>query len=530
MSPGRVLIVDDEQGIARLCQYFLASAAFETVIATDSRVALELIQSQKFDLLLSDIQMPFMDGFQLLEAGKKYQPGMAVLFMTAYGTVETAIRALHYGADGLVLKPFGKGSELIDAANQSILAQKQKRDAAGLQVLRPLFDTSETLIAETDIDNLGKLILGSIENSFQARYVSIHRKMKAEMEWTLVAEFGEPLPWDATTVSTGLLGAIVERGTPVFINQTGPGEIALQDMLKSLNIISMIVAPLSREQGNFIFIAARDAKGQLFTESDLEMLMILTRQAVVAMENARLYSELRDYVRRVEESQRALVQAEKMAALGRVMASVAHEVNNPLQSVRNCLYLATRTDISTEQQKSYIDLAQNEVDRLTKTVRQMLEFYRPGGIEKVKVSLVDLVEKVLKLLQVQLDEKGIQVHKIFPQGDLSILAVPDQLQQVFFNIILNAADAMEDNKTSKNLWIEVICQDNQAEIVIEDSGPGIPAGKETVIFEPFVSTKKEGTGLGLAISYGITEAHGGKLKVIEPRHGSGARFAVTLPV
>jgi two-component system, NtrC family, sensor kinase len=528
MSPGRVLIVDDEQGIARLCQYFMAGAAFETMIATDSRVALDLIQNQKFDLLLSDIQMPFMDGFQLLEMGKKYQPGMAVLFMTAYGTVETAIRALRYGADGLILKPFGKGSELIEAANMALQGQKQKRDAARLQVLRPLFDTSETLIAETDIKSLGKMILDSIGNTFQARYVGIYRKMKAGSEWGLMGISGS-LPWDTANGSEGLIGALVERGTPIYINQTGPGDVELQAILRSMNVNSLIANPLSRDQWNYLFIAARDLNSPSFNESDLEMLIILTRQAVVAMENARLYSDLRENIRRVEESQRALIQAEKMAALGRVMASVAHEVNNPLQSLRNCLYLASRQDISPEQQQSYIDLAQNEVERLTKTVRQMLEFYRPGGTEKVQVSVVALVDKVLSLLQVQLAERGIQIHKNFPQPEPIIWAVPDQLQQVFFNIILNAADAMEDNKTGKILWIDVACQDNQVEIVIEDNGPGVPPGKETVIFEPFVSTKKEGTGLGLAISYGITEAHGGKLKVVGPRHGPGASFAVILP-
>jgi len=103
------------------------------------------------------------------------------------------------------------------------------------------------------------------------------------------------------------------------------------------------------------------------------------------------------------------------------------------------------------------------------------------------------------------------------------------LQQVFFNLILNAADAMEENKTTKNLWIDVFSRDSQVEIVVEDNGPGIPPGKETVIFEPFVSTKKEGTGLGLAISYEITEAHGGKLKVIAPKYGLGASFSVILP-
>ena len=529
MSPGRVLIVDDEQGIARLCQYFMATAAFDTVIATDSRVALELIQNQKFDLLLSDIQMPFLDGFQLLEMGKRYQPGMAVLFMTAYGTVETAIRALRYGADGLILKPFGKGSELIEAANQAIQGQKQKRDAARLQVLRPLFDTSETLIAETDIKSLGKMILDSIGNTFQTRFVAIYRKLKTESEWSLLGGNGEPFPWDAASESASLIGTLVERGTPVFINQTGPGDIELQTILKSLNVYSIIANPLSRDQWNYFFIAARDLNSQLFNESDLEMLVILTRQAVVAMENARLYSDLREYVQRVEESQRALIQAEKMAALGRVMASVAHEVNNPLQSIRNCLYLASRQDISPEQQQSYINLAQNEVDRLTKTVRQMLEFYRPGGTEKVQVSIIALVEKVLTLLQVQLAEKGIQIHKNYPQPEPVISAVPDQLQQVFFNLILNAADAMEENTTTKNLWIDVFSKDSQVEIVVEDNGPGIPPGKETVIFEPFVSTKKEGTGLGLAISYEITEAHGGKLKVIAPQYGSGASFSVILP-
>ncbi len=494
-----------------------------------SRVALELIQNQKFDLLLSDIQMPFLDGFQLLEMGKKYQPGMAVLFMTAYGTVETAIRALRYGADGLILKPFGKGSELIEAANQAMQGQKQKRDAARLQVLRPLFDTSETLIAETDLTSLRRMILDSIRNTFQARFVSIYRKMKTETEWSLVGGIGEPLPWDSSNGSTGLLSTLIERETPVFINQTGPGDIELQAMLRSLNVNSILAAPLSRGQWNYFFIAAREMTSQLFNESDLEMLIILTRQAVVAMENARLYSDLRDNILKVEQSQRALIQAEKMAALGRVMASVAHEVNNPLQSLRNCLYLASRQDISPEQQQSYIDLAQNEVERLTKTVRQMLEFYRPGGTEKVQVSVVALVDKVLKLLKVQMAEKGIQIHTNFPQPDPVIWAVPDQLQQVFFNLILNAADAMEENQAGKNLWIDVASRDNQVEIVIEDNGPGIPPGKETVIFEPFVSTKKEGTGLGLAISYGITEAHGGKLKVTDPKYGLGACFAVILP-
>ena len=135
----------------------------------------------------------------------------------------------------------------------------------------------------------------------------------------------------------------------VQINSFSPEDVELQDALRDLRWGAVMAVPTHRNNASFLFLTARDPDGGSFTASDLELFTILARQTVVAMENARLYTDLREYIHRIEESQLALIQAEKMAAVGRLMASLAHEINNPLQAVRNCLHLANRTDVDEKQ-------------------------------------------------------------------------------------------------------------------------------------------------------------------------------------
>jgi two-component system NtrC family sensor kinase len=243
------------------------------------------------------------------------------------------------------------------------------------------------------------------------------------------------------------------------------------------------------------------------------------------MENAKLYEEQREYIRRMEESQQALIRAEKMAAAGRLTASLAHEINNPLQAVQNCMHLATRNELTPKKRREYIDLANHELDRLMKTVQRMLDFYRPGSVEPQRVNLVVLLGRVIKLLTAQLDGRSIRVSVKFPSKLASVLAVSSQLEQVFINLILNAYDAMPDGG---ELQISARQEKDMVEIFIQDSGPGISEENRTRIFEPFVTTKKGGTGLGLTVSYGIIAAHGGSLDLVSGL-GSGACFKVSLP-
>ena len=199
---------------------------------------------------------------------------------------------------------------------------------------------------------------------------------------------------------------------------------------------------------------------------------------------------------------------ERVAAAGRLTASIAHEVNNPLQSVQNCLHLAGREDLPVEKRREYFALAQTELERLMKTMQRMLDFYRPGAARVEQVDILELLQHVLSLTSQQLGQRHIQVDADLPESLPVIYAVSSQIQQIFFNLILNSLDAMS---AGGELKIRAREFENGVEIVFHDTGPGIPESRRNDIFEPFFSTKEGGTGLGLAIVDGIAKRHGGRV-------------------
>jgi len=287
----------------------------------------------------------------------------------------------------------------------------------------------------------------------------------------------------------------------------------------------VMFAPIIGPGSRSILFAARDPNELPFSEADLEMFQILARQSAAAVENARLYDEQRAYIRKIEESQTALLQAEKMAAAGRLSVSIAHEVNNPLQSVQNCLHLAGRGDLPEEKRKEYFDLACKELERLSLTVHRMLDFYRPGAAKPEPLYVPDIFDYVLTLMQKQLSERGIQVKLDLSSAMPKVMAVSSQIQQVFINLILNSFDAMPNGG---QLTIYGRAINGGVEILLQDTGPGVPVDQQRNIFEPFFSTKEGGTGLGLTVSYNIVTAHGGVLELLTT-HDRGACFRLFLP-
>jgi len=524
MENSSILVVDDEPGIALLCNRILTRAGYDVTALTDPRQAIEHLQHQRVDLLLVDIRMPEIDGFDVISRSQRAQPDAAVLVMTGFGTVETAIRALRQGVDGLILKPFDKSEELLEAVKQAIADNRRKRDTARAQALRPLFDATESLFSETDTNKLFPLIANEIcihLDCTNAAYYTMN-----DGKFSALAQRGNILEINGSNFATHLLSRVDSDGNPIIINATGPGEEEAQALLASLKLGAAILIPVTRSNLRGILFAARDAGIPPFRGVDLEMFLVLARQALVALENARLYADLRNYVRRVEESQEALLRAEKMAAAGRLTASIAHEVNNPLQSVQNCLHIAGREDVSPEKRKEYFDLAREELERLMKTMQRMLDFYRPGATKLTRVDLLELLKHVLSLTSQQLGQRQIEVSTDLPKSLPAVYAVSSQLQQIFFNLILNAFDAMPGGGT---LFIQARAVENGVEMMFEDSGSGIPEEQRNNIFEPFFSTKDGGTGLGLTVSYNIVTSHGGTLDIVDGR-GTGACFRLFLPV
>jgi signal transduction histidine kinase len=438
--------------------------------------------------------------------------------------VETAIRALRQGVDGLLLKPFERHEELLSSVRQVLTDNQRKRDTARMQALRPLFNVTETLFSETDRDKLLDLILTAIRDHLHCSNVAYYEIEKGRV--SVVAQRGRVLQAENQNFAEQLISRVDADGNPIVINATGPGEDEAQAALSTLGLSSAILIPITRSNLHSVLFAARDASGMPFRGADLEMFFVLARQAVVAMENARLYEDLRNYVKRVEESQQALLRVEKMAAAGRLTASIAHEVNNPLQSVQNCLHLAGHENVPPEKRKEYFELAKKELDRLMKTMQRMLDFYRPGAAKVEQVDLLELLQHVLSLTSQQLGQKNITIQTELPASLPLIYAVSSQIQQIFFNLILNSLDAMSGGG---ELTISARAVKNGVEMIFEDNGPGIPPDRRENVFEPFFSTKEGGTGLGLTVSYNIVTAHGGTLDLIQGR-GSGACFRLFLPM
>jgi signal transduction histidine kinase/DNA-binding response OmpR family regulator len=515
-----VFVVDDEPGIALLCDRLLTRAGYRVLTETSSRKAIEYFKEHPIDLLLVDIRMPEVDGFEVIRNLKQLQPDAAVLIMTGHGTVETAIRALRQGVDGLLLKPFGQGSELIEAVRQAFVDSQQKQDAARIQTLRPLFSVTESLLSETRREPLLELILNALRSHLHCSNVACYQFDPRTNEYELLISSGK-IP----QTFSELISYSEATSSPVLIHQNGPGDPSLKTPLAELGLDSAILVPILRPNIRMVLFAGRSMNEQAFLESDVEMFQILARQAVVALENSRLYAEQLEYVRKVEESQKALLQAEKMAAAGRLSASIAHEVNNPLQAVQNCLHLATRDDVPEEKRREYLGMARTELERLMLTTRRMLDFYRPNTNALEKVDIRDMLEYIINLMNKQFSESNLKIEIDIPEKLPTVMAVGSQIQQVFINLSLNAADAMPEGGVLK---ITARPTATGVELLFRDNGPGIQKEKQQNIFEPFFSTKDGGTGLGLTVSYNIITAHGGTLEYVSDRD-SGACFRIILP-
>ncbi len=517
MDPICVLVVDDEPGIALLCKRMLTRTGYFVTALTDPKAATEWLRHNKADLLLVDIRMPEVDGFEVIAEARHLQPDLAVLVMTGFGTVETAIRALRQGVDGLLLKPFEKSDELVAAVKQALADSQQKRDAARIHALRPLFEVTESLLSETRSESLLELIVNAILGHLRCHHAAYYQYSPEEGRFVFLMGQG-------TTMADFII-QVDASGTPLLVNASGPGDASSQARLRKAGLGAAMFIPIARQGFRGVFFAGRDPEEYPFREVEMDMFQILARQAAAAIENAHLYDEQRAYVRKIEESQTALLQAEKMAAAGRLSASIAHEVNNPLQSVQNCLHLAAREDLPPEKRQEYFELARTELERLSVTVQRMLDFYRPGAAKPERVQVGELLKYVINLTQKQLNERGIHIKTELPGQLPPVTAVSSQIQQVFINLVLNAFDAMPKGG---NLRITGRTANGGVELLFQDSGKGVPRDQQSSIFEPFFSTKDGGTGLGLTVSYNIVTAHGGVLELVSD-HGRGACFRVFLP-
>jgi PAS domain S-box-containing protein len=220
------------------------------------------------------------------------------------------------------------------------------------------------------------------------------------------------------------------------------------------------------------------------------------------------------------------LQSERLAATGKLAATIAHELNTPLQSITNCLYFAENA--AEPQRNKYLTLAREELARVAVILRQMLDLHRPGTSQPALFDLNALVERVLLLTGSTLAEQDIDVVCELDRSLPELHGRADHLTQVLLNLILNAVDAMPEGGRLLIRTSTLPAPEQRLVLEIEDDGVGIPPEHQGHLFEPFFTTKPAGSGLGLAVSHKLISQHGGTISV-RSAPGAGSLFRVELP-
>jgi PAS domain S-box-containing protein len=291
---------------------------------------------------------------------------------------------------------------------------------------------------------------------------------------------------------------------------------------------ALAVPLLSQAEAMGLMIIGYDSD-QTVAASYFDLALTIGAQIAIAFANMHLYADLQRALQHEREARAQVVQAEKLAALGRLAASVAHELNNPLQAIQNSLYLVRHETTLDQQAQDDLDVALTESRRMADLIERMRETYRPPTATEFRPeSLNTLIAEVEKLISTHLRHNAV-IFEFKPDPQLPLVSCQrDQLKQVILNVSLNAVDAMP-NGGQLTISTATAPKADGVLMTFADTGQGIAPQDLPNVFDPFFTRKAGGTGLGLAISYDIVQHHHGRIEV-DSKLDYGTTFRIWLPL
>lgn len=235
--------------------------------------------------------------------------------------------------------------------------------------------------------------------------------------------------------------------------------------------------------------------------------------------------KLKELVDAIKSAQKNLVRTEKLYAIGEFSAGVAHEIRNPLTSIK-MLFQTVKSRKETMSRQD-IEVIEKEINRIDRIIQSFLAFARPEKVEMSEVNIKNVLDDVITITKPKMGQCEIRLEQTFPPELPNIHGNFDALKQVFLNLVLNAIQAMDKN--GGTLGIEALTSDGALSIIIRDTGMGIPEKHLKKVFNPFFTTKKDGTGMGLALTHNIVNDHAGSID-IESNPGKGTSVKVVFPI
>ncbi len=339
---------------------------------------------------------------------------------------------------------------------------------------------------------------------------------------TQLIEQGYRLP-----VGEGIVGHVANTGEPFVTNEVENivfhVDHPLLDAIKSELSVPIIIDG----QVTGVLDVQQTSSASL-TEQQLNLLIAVADQLAVALQKANLYNNLQASLALEKTMRTQLIQNERLAVAGQLLASVSHEMNNPLQAIQNALFLLKQEEDFSTQGKQDLEIILAEVERMGTLLNRLRATYRPihsDDIEEIQIN--DIVEDTYALTSTHMRHNDI-VFEFHPDPKLpAVRGVADQIRQVVLNLFINAIESMQ-TEGHLTVFTQQSPEDDQVLFSVADTGTGIAPEILPKIFEPFFTSKKTGTGLGLSITSDIVHQHGGEIRVENNEQG-GATFTVSLP-
>lgn len=509
MGPERTMTVDEKVNIlmvddqpAKLLSYevILGDLGENLIKATSAREALNILLKTDIAVVLMDVSMPDLDGFELADMIREHPRfnRTAIIFISGVHLTDTdKINGYRRGA--------------VDYISVPVIPE----------VLRAKIGVFVELHRKTrQLERLNRDLEKRVEDrTEELRASEAHHRERAEL-LELATE------------------AIIVRdmsGTIRFWNsgaETLYGWSREEAVGQEMHALLGTVFPDSREATERVLLSTKSWQGNLTTHAREGRELVVATRKVLNREGDAVLEIQRDITAQLQ-AEEALREAEKLAAMGRVAGIIAHEINNPLEAITNAFYLLRNHASLDEEARYYASLAEQELHRVSHITRQTLSFYRDSK-QSIAISLSELLDNVVELQQRPIMMSGISLDRKY-DSRAQVRGFPGELRQIFLNLIGNAIQAMPSGGTLRLRVRDATdwhTQRRGVAVSITDTGGGIRPEDAKRLFQPFFTTKSaKGTGLGLWISKGIVQKYEGRIDFRSLRGGSAACtcFRVFLP-
>lgn len=541
----KILVVDDEPGTRQVLRGHLARRGYEVAVAANADAAIKALAGDRFDLIITDLVMQNGNGSALMAHVERQCPDTAIIVITAYGTLDSAIEALRRGAADYVQKPFEL--ELISLAVSRVLERQRlareviyRADQLGV-----LAEITQAINANLDIKEIYKTLarkasrIVELDNMTLSLLTSdgqiLEQKPLVSAGSSSVETFSIPV------ANSGEGWVIKERRPFLSFDVTQDDFVRQWAVSPSPAIRSLIIAPLVVKGKPIGALSFGHNRPHAYSQNDLSIVEQIAGQLATAIENARLLQQTQEQLETLERAQSGLIRSARLAAVGELARGLAHELNNPLSVIIGLAQLLELRAGTAGELAVALRKILNSASRMATLVRNFAEFARPasGGPHLVDVNTV--VQQALELMHGHFVKHNTTVETALASPPSLVWGYSHQIKQILLNLLLNADEAVartdppaEGHKiTIKTSTSREDDGETWVHVTVCDTGGGIEPADLPRIFDPGYTTKIKdgivrGLGMGLYVSYGLVQAHGGTIEV-ESRFGQGSCFTVRLP-